>query len=353
MHAGGRSTRFRSRPSLLHWPSLLSRSLLLYTSILSSWSGCAATSSTYDPASSEWKQGVGWRPAPGAERRVGAEKLRASAREAFDEAAYRDALKGYTALREVYPGSQEAKDVETSFNIAESYYQLGESEYGRAYPFYKEVLKGNPPEEMLRTTLGRIYDIGRSFLDGRTRKTFLGISYRSPSYGVEILLGEEGLVTNYPFLKYSEDALMEVAKYYFDHGEYAEAEQVLDRMVRDYPQSTWNPTAEYQLALAVYRQVRGVDYDQEALRKASSKFNLYLNHHPRGPQVEEARGFLKQIAEMEGMHDLQIAKYYLRESQPQAAILYLRSVILNNPKTLAAREAREIYENLEKRRGES
>ena len=144
---------------------------------------------------------------------------------------------------------------------------------------------------------------------------------------------------------------MEVAKHYFDHGEFAEAEHVLERMVRDYPQSTWNPTAEFQIALAVRRQLRGVDYDQEALKKARQKFNLYLNHHPRGSQVDEARGYLRDLAEMEGRHDLKIAKYYLRESQPQAAMLYLRSVILNNPRTDAAREAREIYENLEKRRG--
>ena len=326
------------------WPP----SLLPLLTLMPLW-GCA-TAGSYDPTVSEWRPGLGWRPSSSgsAARKVPPEKLRAESREAFDAGAHPDALQGYLALKETYPSSAEARDAETPFNIAECYYQLGE--YDKAYTYYLLVLKGSPREEMLQTTLGRIYDIGISFLHGRAKRSFLGISYRSPSHGVEILLSEEGLVTNYPFLKYSEDALMEVAKYYFERGEFAEAEQVFDRLVRDYPSSTWNPTAEYQLALAVFKQVRGVDYDQEALKKARARFNLYLNHHPRGSQVEEARRYLREIAEMEGSHDLKIAKYYLRESQPQAALLYLRSVIYNNPKTEAAHEAREIYENLEKHR---
>jgi tetratricopeptide (TPR) repeat protein len=314
-------------------------------------SGCASTG-RYDPATSTWEQG-GWRPKRGSEstRTSTSEQIRTESREAFDATAYRDALEGYLRLRARYPNSAEAKDVSTSFHIAECYYQLGEGEYGNAYESYLEVLKGNPAQETLSTTLGRIYDIGIAYLYGRAKKSFLGIAYRSPSYGVEILTGPQGLVTNYPFLPISEDALMEVAKHYFNGKEYDEAEHAYDRMIRDYPQSRWNPTAEYQLALSVFRQIRGVDYDPAVIERARAKFNAYLNHHPRGGQVEDARRFLHELAEMEGLHDLRIAKYYLRESVPQAAMLYLRSVFINNPKTEAAREAREIYDNLEKRRG--
>jgi tetratricopeptide (TPR) repeat protein len=315
--------------------------------------GCTASPGTYDPATSEWKPNGGWRPIRGdVARQPSSTHLRDASKEAFDAQVWRDSLQGYLALRARFPRSAEAVDVETSFNIAECYYHLGEAEYNEGYKYYLEVLKGSPPDKMLQTTLSRIYDIGISFLYGRAKKTFLGIPYRSPSFGVEVLTGENGLVTNYPFLPASEDALMEVAKYYFNRGEFAEAEKVYEQMVRDYRQSKWNPSAEYQLALSVYRQIRGVEYDQEVMRRARTKFNSYLNHHPRGDQVEEARRFLHQIAEMEGLHDLRIAKYYLRESQPQAAMLYLRSVFINNPNTQAAREANEIYENLEKRRGE-
>ena len=111
--------------------------------------------------------------------------------------------------------------------------------------------------------------------------------------------------------------------------------------------------AEYQQALSVFLQVRGVDYDQEAMRKARSRFSVYLQHNPRGNWVDEARGSLRRISEMEAQHDLQIAKYYLRESQPEAARLYLRAVLFNNPLTDAAREAKEIHDYIQERRGGS
>src|SRR5437870_4717902 len=87
-------------------------------------SSCASTQ-TYDPTVSDWHPGGGWRPASGSAKKASPEKLRAQSREAFDAAAYRDSLKGYLALRERYPASGEAKDVETAFHIAECYYQLG------------------------------------------------------------------------------------------------------------------------------------------------------------------------------------------------------------------------------------
>lgn len=311
--------------------------------------GCAT--GRYDPAISEWKPDGGWRPIRGVgARKPSPERLKRESREAFDANSHRDALLGYLALKERHASSPEAKDISIPFHIAECYYQIGEGEYYKAYSYYLEVLKGNPPQEMLSTTLGRIYDIGIAFLYGRAKRTFLGIPYRSPSYGVEILTGPDGLVTNYPFLELSEDALMEVGKHYFTAEDYLEAEQVYEKMARDYPQSKRNPAAEYQLSLSVYRQIRGVDYDQVAIGRGRTKFNSYLSHHPRGGQVEEARGFLRELSEMEGQHDLRIAKYYLRESYPEAAKLYLRSVVINNTGTDAAREAREIFENLEKRK---
>ena len=317
--------------------------------------GCAGDPEQRSPAQSRWRKGSGWRatPAQGG-RRLSPSVLLQDSREAQDSGQHQDAIRGFLALREHYPDSVEAKAVTTSFLIAECYYNLGEERYEEAYPHYLAVLKANPDAETLKTTLERIHAIGIAFLDGRARRVFLGISYRSPVYGVEILLGaENGLVSSYPFLKLSEDALMKVARHYFDKKEYDQAEEVFDRLIRDYPASEWVEAAEYQQALSVFLQVRGVDYDQEAMRKARSRFSVYLQHNPRGNWVDEARGSLRRISEMEAQHDLQIAKYYLRESQPEAARLYLRAVLFNNPLTDAAREAKEIHDYIQERRGGS
>ncbi|MBI4604287.1 MAG: outer membrane protein assembly factor BamD, partial [Planctomycetes bacterium] len=121
-----------------------------------------------------------------------------------------------------------------------------------------------------------------------------------------------------------------------------------ERLVRDYPQSEWRAQAEYYLALSVFKQIRGVDYDEKLILDAQRKFRAYLEENPRGPQAEDARQKLGEIVEMLGEKNLRLAKFYLRESEPAAAKIYLRIVLERYTSSAAAREAREIQRGLER-----
>lgn len=302
------------------------------------------------PSLSTWTPQSGWSQVEPGEPSASAAAIRAEARKAFDAEEYTDALLGLQQIVSEFPDSQEAREAYTLFLIAECHFNLGS--YEAAYEHYQKTLSRRPSDSILNQSLSRIYDIGLAYLHGIARRSFLGFRYRSPTFGVDILIGERGLVTLYPFLEYSDVALWQVSNYYFKKREYPEAEQVLEQLVRDYPLGEWHEAAEYLLALSVFEQVRGEDYDQEPLKKAKRKFNLYRTHYPRGSRIPEAQEKLRQLAEMEARHDLKVAKYYLRESRPEAAMYYLRSVLLNNPTTDAAAEAREIYRQMARFRGE-
>ena len=56
---------------------------------------------------------------------------------------------------------------------------------------------------------------------------------------------------------------------------------------------------------------------------------------------------------MQGAKNLQIAKFYLRESQPDACELYLERVLRDYPNSSAAREAREIQKQLDRLKGDA
>ena len=125
----------------------------------------------------------------------------------------------------------------------------------------------------------RVFEIGMAYLQERVPCSLLGmISYSCPEYGIEIL---DGLIAENPNLAYADDAQIEAARYYFERGEYAEAEHLYQPVAQN-EQSRWRDLAEYQAALSVYLQIRGVDYDQHLVRKAERRFSNYLEHHPRG-----------------------------------------------------------------------
>ena len=109
----------------------------------------------------------------------------------------------------------------------------------------------------------------------------------------------------------------------------------------------WKEVASFRAALAEYYQVRGAVYDENKLLEARRRFRDYLQQYPRGEYVEEVRSKLSEINEMEGEKNLDIAKFYLRESELRACDIYLRFVLDRYPNTLAAREARELRRSLE------
>ncbi|MBI4602436.1 MAG: tetratricopeptide repeat protein, partial [Planctomycetes bacterium] len=157
-------------------------------------------------------------------------QVRAESREAFDAGAYADALEGLLFYKGQVP-SDDPTLPETSFLIAECYYQLGN--YEKAVETYRDVYgKGKPEGDILNRSFQRVHDIAMDYLHERAICSFLGFSYGCPGRGIELLVGEDGLITQYPNLPFADDAIHEIAVYYFRDEQYPEAVPVFERLVR-------------------------------------------------------------------------------------------------------------------------
>jgi outer membrane protein assembly factor BamD (BamD/ComL family) len=271
-------------------------------------------------------------------------QVRAEARKAFEAGSYADALNGFLAYKVAAPVDDPSLG-QANFMIAECYYHLGR--YEDAIDFYREVYQRSKPEgEILNRTFKRVYDIAMDYLKGTAACSFLGFYYNCPGDGIELLRGDNGLITEYPHLSFADDAVYKIATHYFNLKEYPEAGPLYEEIINDYPQSDRHEEAEYYLALSIFKQVRGTDYDEKMIQDADRKFRLYLEHYPRGPRAADVRGKLREITQILGAKNLKIAKFYLRESEPRAAKIYLRIVLDDYPTSAAAREAREIQRKL-------
>jgi len=305
-----------------------------------------------------WDEEHGWtqpdRGVWGAPDQVRAESFRA-----FEGGNYADALAGFLALQDMGPmavGADSSTGVTDSstggsdlnFYTAECYFQLGN--YEQALEHYQVVYRKDfPAQTLLDQALHRVFTIGMAYLRSEVPCDFLGIiRYSCPNYGIEILASpNDGLITEYPVVSFADEALIEIAKHYYETKEYPEAVPLYDRVASDH-ESEWADLAEYQAAKATFQQVRGVDYDQRTIQEADRRFKQYTENHRRGDHTDKAREMVRKISEMEGAKNLRIAKFYLRESQPEACELYLRRVLVQHPNSTAAREAREIQKQLDR-----
>ena len=302
-----------------------------------------------------WRETSGWvRPDRG--RWGKPDHVRSESFRAYQAKRYADALWGFLTLENMQSagGGRARGDGQTgsinkdlNFYVGECYFHLGN--YDKALQFYRRVYRQDfPAQDLLDQALKRVFEIGMAYVKGEVTCEFLGIPYKCEQHGISILADPStGLLTEYPMLSFSDVAWIEIAKYYFEEKEYAEAVPIYERVASN-PESEWADLAEYQAALSIYSQVRGVDYDQRTIQDAYRRFTRYLENHRRGEHAEAAREKLREISEMEGAKNLRIAKFYLRESQPDACELYLKRVLTHYPNSTAAREAREIQGHLDR-----
>ncbi len=269
-----------------------------------------------------------------------AASLAGEVQKAFDAGRHSDALVGLLELEEMQDDDIPAQTV-THFRIAECYYHLGR--YDDAVVYYRKVYReGKPEQSVASQCYQRIYEIAMDFLHGRALCSALGFGYRCPRHGIDLLVGDDGLIIEYGDLVFADEALMEIGKYYFDERQYPEAIPIYER-VRDRG-SSWASTAQFQLGVSWFRQIRGAEYDEKTISQAEREFRRYLDEP--GPYASDARDYLDTIFEMLAKKYLEIAKYYLRESEPRAAEIYLRLVLDRYTSSSAAREAREIQRQL-------
>jgi len=271
------------------------------------------------------------------------EHVRVESRKAFDAGYYADALAGFLVLED-RAAAPTVKDL--NFYLAECFYRLGH--YDEALEYFRPVYGTDyPSAQLVDQARERVFEIGMDYLKGRKTTTMLGLSFRSPDTGIDII---NELIIENPHLSFADDGGVAIADHYFDDRQFPEAVPIYDRVI-EMDADEWDDYAEYRAALAEFRQIRGVDYDQSKMQESLRRFNLYLQHHPRGDHWEDARAKKRELAEMEGEKNLRIAKFYLDHSQPRACEVYLRLVLDRYPNSLAAREAREIRRKLDDTRG--
>jgi outer membrane protein assembly factor BamD (BamD/ComL family) len=260
--------------------------------------------------------------------------------QALRERRYGRAIELYQRLLESFP--QSTPTVESiRASLLEA--QFLSRDYDAALATSEEILEGQPSASTIQRVLERRYEIGLSYLNGATRR-ILGLSVSAEGAGLEIL---DGLVEKYPFQAFADDAVYHIANFYLRREDYAEAEQLFQRLLRDYPQSPWAAMAEYRIGEASLKRLKGVEYDLGTLESAERRFKRYLKLNPAGDQAAQARENLAEIEGLRAKRWLKVAEFYLKFDKEDSARVYLRKLRENHPQTDEGRRAAELLAGLD------
>jgi outer membrane protein assembly factor BamD len=171
----------------------------------------------------------------------------------------------------------------------------------------------------------------------------------------------EALRARYPFGKYSEQAEMELAYSYYKSGEPELAIAASDRFIHNYPTHPNLDYAYYLKGLSDFKDSNSImdrvtggydfsDRDPKAALQAYEDFSILLEKFPESRYADDARQRMRFILESQAVHELKVARHYLKVEAYVAALNRTKYIIENYQRTPAVEDAlgmqATIYTNI-------
>jgi len=142
---------------------------------------------------------------------------------------------------------------------------------------------------------------------------------------------------NPPEVSYSAEVLLARGEGYFIKKAYVEAAQEYQRFMELHATHPWAPYALYRQGLAYVAQIKSPDREPALATQARHTFENLIANYPDSAPVPQAAVQLTWVIDQLALHELFIARFYLRTGRPQAALGRLEYLRQNYPAAASAR----------------
>lgn len=316
---------------------------------------CLLAFPSRSPAPLIYRPGEGWTYEPvggeGKWRQTRAKDQLEVAQAAFDKKAYKLALKSARRVVKVWPLSDFAPQAQ--FIVARCYEEDGWEE--KAFKEYQKVLEKYPKINNYQEILGRQYAIANRFLAGKRFRLFGYVPlYKSMEKTADMF---EKIVKNGPYSDVAPQAQLSIGTarerektFGFKTPDYpgaAKAYELAADRYHDRPQVA--AEALYRQGLAYEKQARKAEYDQSTAGQAIATFTDFMTLYPNEPRAAEATKIITVLKSEQARGYFQTAKFYEKYKRWQGALVYYNEVVLEDPESSLAADARLRIEALKAR----
>ena len=167
----------------------------------------------------------------------------------------------------------------------------------------------------------------------------------------------KALQTRYPFGRYTEQSMLDLSYVYFRRGATEEALSTLDRFIRTYPTHPSVDYAYYLKGLADFKDSNSIidritggydfsDRDPTAALAAYKDFSILLEKFPESRYADDARQRMRFILEALAVHEIKVARHYMKIEAYVAALNRTKYVIENYQRTPSVEDALGIQSTI-------
>jgi len=231
--------------------------------------------------------------------------------------------------------------------IGELSEKLGDDDF--AFNAYGKYLAKYPRGEDFDKAVEGQFNIGKRFLEGERKRVFGVKTLPSMARAQEMF---ESIIKNAPFSKFAPLSQFNIGQALEKQGKDSEAITAYQAVITRYPADPIAADAQYQIGYVYLKQTREGYVDSATSNKAREAFEDFLARYPGSEKTPQAKENLTALAghQTKGVYD--IGKFYDKQKNYKAAVIYYNEVIKQQPGSPDGEAAKKRIEELKNLVGE-
>ena len=303
------------------------------------------------PAPLVYRPGEGWSYEPvggeGKWQQPRAKDQLEVAQAAFDKKAYSLALKAARRVLLVWPLSDYAPKAQ--YLVARCYEANGEAE--KAFKEYQRLLEKQPKLANFEEIQRRQFEIANLYLGGKWLKLWGYFPYRSMERTAQMYAD---IVKTGPYSDVAPQAQLNIGtarekqkSLGFRDPDYSAAVKAYDLAADRYADRPKVASeAIFRSGLAYQKQAQTADRDQGTAGQAIAKFTDFMTLYPSDARVPHAQKIITSLRSEQARGNFAIAQFYEKRKRWEGARIYYNEVLLQDPNSPYAPEARRRIDQL-------
>ena len=255
------------------------------------------------------------------------------------------ALGAYRALVRKFPDSLIAPKAQ--LKVGDLYEQQGN--YDKAFDAYSAYIKKYPRSPNFNKAVEAEFRIAKMFLEGERKRLFGVKTFPSMQRAQEMF---EAILKDAPYSTWAALAQFNVGLALEKQGKESEAVAAYQKLIEKYSGSPVVADAYYQIGYVYYKQVSRGSYDDATRNKASEAFDEFIARYPESEKVPQARENLRNLAGGVNNNTLDVARFYEKQKNYKAAVIYYNEVVRMEAGSANAEVAKDRINHLKSTVGE-
>lgn len=235
------------------------------------------------------------------------------------------AIKSYKEIADKYPLAPQAS--KARYQEATLLYRQGE--LIKSFDAYQSFIEKYNSSSLYSTALARQQEVAIAAAGGKIKTSFLGLKSKIGGDTAAKMLTK--VISNAPYAKTAPQAQFSIGELWQDRNQNLKAITAYKQVQRDYPSSSLTPEALYRVGNLLMNESKDGNRNKASLDQARSVLLDLRQQYPNHPRAKDAQVKLQQLASANVQRSYDIAEFYRKKGENNAAIIYFKEVIKLSP----------------------